>query len=114
MKLVTFVKNGSDRLGALNGNGVLDLAAAYGAVDPAKKSGEKAWLNDAVSFLRGGEAARRLAARLLQDAPGRAVPLDSVQLRPPVPNPSKVLCILANTNSQRRGQVSRARGADFL
>jgi 2-keto-4-pentenoate hydratase/2-oxohepta-3-ene-1,7-dioic acid hydratase in catechol pathway len=103
MKLVTFVKSGSDRFGAVKGSGVLDLAEAYAAVYPTAKPGEKVWLNDAISFLRGGEAARRLASQLLQDSPTRAIPLDSVQLRPPIPNPSKVLCILANSKIRSDG-----------
>ncbi|MDE0102133.1 MAG: fumarylacetoacetate hydrolase family protein [Bryobacterales bacterium] len=50
---------------------------------------------DAISFLNGGEEALRTAERLAADR-ADGVPLDSVRLHAPVPNPGKFICIGLN------------------
>lgn len=89
MKLVTFKpRGGSAQLGALVGNSVVNLAEASGGKLPS----------DMRSFLDGGDDALKLARRVAtKKAAGEiGLPLESVKLLSPVPNPSKVLAIGLN------------------
>lgn len=73
MKLVTFEKDGPPRLGALRGDGVVDLAAA----DPNLPA-------DMLGLLdRGPSELRRAAAALETPDPSTVLPLASVRLRAP-------------------------------
>jgi hypothetical protein len=115
MKLVTFVKNGADRLGAIKASGVVDLLEAYEIIFPRGNAEQKAMLIDMISFLCGGEKARPLVSQLLRETAVRALPLESVQLRPPGSKPFKDSLYPGELkNSQRRRQVPRTRGTDFF
>lgn len=87
MRLVTFVRDGADRLGAWKTGGqVIDLNQA----DPGLPS-------DLVAFLEGGAAVRERAAKALEQAAAAATyDLGAVTLKPPIPNPGKIICIGQN------------------
>lgn len=90
MRLVTFLQNGSRRLGALHVQNdrevIVDLNRANSRL-PA----------DIVQFLRMGDSARELAANVLLAAPTAAVhDRASVALKAVIPNPEKVICIGLN------------------
>jgi 2-keto-4-pentenoate hydratase/2-oxohepta-3-ene-1,7-dioic acid hydratase in catechol pathway len=82
MKLVTYRSGGTDRLGALVGEGVADLSSVAHSM---------------LAFIRGGTAARQQADALLAGKPA-TVPLGSVQLRAPL-MPGKTLCSGINYRS---------------
>ncbi len=89
MKLVTFVTGGASRIGAVIGDGVLDLQAADGGL-PA----------DMVGFLGLGadglaRAGRAVAAAQRAAAPA-LLPLASVALKAPVLRPEKIVGIGLN------------------
>ncbi len=117
MKLLTFVAGPAQRVGALVNETVVDVtvacAAALAAEGHPRPEGVAAAIlpPDMREILQGGDAAleavhrgvRFAAARLpgAGDAvgPGGArmfYPLKAVRLRPPVPNPQKVVCIGLN------------------
>src|SRR5688500_6915445 len=86
MRLVTFEANGAAPLGAVAGDGVVDLARAAPDLP-----------GDLLGLIRGGEAALRRAA----DAAGRADaaarrPLDGLRHLLPLANPGKVVCLGLN------------------
>jgi 2-keto-4-pentenoate hydratase/2-oxohepta-3-ene-1,7-dioic acid hydratase in catechol pathway len=85
MKLVTFTTGTDARLGALCGEGAIDLAVDSGGQLPA----------DMLTFLRRGGPAIRLAREVVQEA-RHTVPLSAITLLAPVPNPSKVIAIGLN------------------
>jgi 2-keto-4-pentenoate hydratase/2-oxohepta-3-ene-1,7-dioic acid hydratase in catechol pathway len=79
MRLVSFLRpDGSAGYGTCDGAAVRDAGAALGAEFP-----------DLKAVLRAGALARLAGA-------GPALPLSSVTLLPPVPNPDKILCIGLN------------------
>jgi len=84
MRLVTFTHRGSTRLGAAEGDAVVDLAAAAPALP-----------RDMIGFLSAGppalDAAREAVAR-----PGARLALADVRLEAPVPRPGKFLAIGLN------------------
>lgn len=81
MKLATFTHNGRTRIGVVQGEGILDLAAAAPAL-PAEMRG----------FLEAGSSALDAA----RAAKGTLIPLKDVRLEAPVMNPSKFLAIGLN------------------
>ena len=83
MKLVTFVHDGSTRLGAVVGNEVVDGSAAPGLP------------RDMLGFLEAGRHALETLARLIESGRGR-IPLEAAHLCPPVPRPPKFLAIGLN------------------
>lgn len=85
MKLVTFRTSGNDapRLGIVEDEGVLDLTGAPGVPSTMRE------------LLAGGDAAMD-AVRRAGESGVTTLPLDAVHLRPPVPNPSKMLGIGLN------------------
>jgi 2-keto-4-pentenoate hydratase/2-oxohepta-3-ene-1,7-dioic acid hydratase in catechol pathway len=85
MKLVTFTTGTDARLGALRGEGVIDLAVASEGRLPS----------DMLTFLRRGGPAVRLAREIVDQAK-TALSLHQVTLLAPVPNPSKVIAIGLN------------------
>src|SRR5512146_3557537 len=90
MKLVTFVWNGSERLGALQSGGggewVIDLKGADSRL-PA----------DMIHFLQGGAEAQALAQKALAAAtPGQRLARSAVTLKAPVPWPGKIIAIGQN------------------
>lgn len=85
MRLVTFYTENETRLGAIQGDSIVDLAA----VDPTLPS-------DMVAFLRGGEVAMTRARHALASGEGPAYPLATTRLAAPIPRPSKVIGIGLN------------------
>ena len=81
MRLVSFGEPGSERPGVIRGTGIADLAAA-------RPSWPSSW-RGIVAAVSWGEV-EAVAAR----AP--VVPLDSVRLGPPIPDPSKVVALGLN------------------
>ena len=79
MRLVTYRSDRGDRAGLLRGDRVLD------AWDALEGDGES--VRDLLAAGRLGD---------LADADGPGVALDSVELRPPVPDPDKIVCIGLN------------------
>ncbi len=113
MRLVTFAARGQTRLGASEGDWVIDLNRAARTSDPARhRQPPGALLLSAMRpFLAGGDEALALAhgvvaatrpaladpktARALQDE-GAAWRRDEIRLLPPVPEPPKILCVGRN------------------
>ena len=93
MKLVTYTTGGGPRLGAVQGDRVIDLAQATGSRLPA----------DMIAFLEQGSAALELAAQAVQGAED-GIPLSEVQLLAPVPEPRKVVAIGQNYMDHCREQ----------
>lgn len=83
MKLATFTHNGSTRLGALTPAGMVDLQAG----DPSLPA-------DMLGLLQGGDAMMARAAAAASS--GAALPIDSVTLECPLPNPPKILAVGLN------------------
>ncbi len=117
MKLLTFVAGPAQRVGALLGETVVDVTVAYAAALAAeghpRPEGVAVVLvpPDMRELLQGGDAALeavRRGVRLAEEraqggrqptGPGGArmlYPLQEVRLRPPVPDPQKVVCIGLN------------------
>jgi acylpyruvate hydrolase len=84
MKLVTFVHNGSTRIGALVG---ADRVVDFSQADPLLPG-------DMIGLLRGGEAA--LAAARKAAGSSQTLALADVKLLAPVPHPDKIICIGLN------------------
>ncbi len=102
MKLATYEHHGRVRLGAvLSNNRILDLDAAADNAEMELLRGAGTF-ETALRFLEAGEGALEAARRLVQqaetgEAPDAAVvPLDSVQLLPPVPDTRKLFCLAGN------------------
>lgn len=86
MRLVTFQQNGTERLGVVAGDSVVDLSQA--APDLPR---------DLVALIRAGKNAFSAAERAAMAAPAAArVPLDKVKFLPPVPQPGKIICLGLN------------------
>jgi acylpyruvate hydrolase len=90
MKLVTFMHDGAQRLGALAQHDgrdvVVDLKRAASRLP-----------TDMIAFLTGGDQSRALAEQALANPPSEAV-LDrgAVRLSAPIPRPGKIICIGLN------------------
>ena len=81
-RFVTYLKDGSERYGAVAGDGIVDLSSRH--------AGEYPTLREAIA----ANALSRLA-----DAAAKLTPdinLAEVQLRPPIPAPEKIICIGVN------------------
>jgi len=116
MKLVTYESAKQSRLGVLQGDFVVDVAAAYGLVAKGRITDAK--LAAAVNVLRKlgrppqdmmellglGERYRKALAVVTASAAGTAkkgakgllVPLSSAKLRAPIARPNKITCIGLN------------------
>jgi 2-keto-4-pentenoate hydratase/2-oxohepta-3-ene-1,7-dioic acid hydratase in catechol pathway len=80
------------RFGVVTEKGVVDLAAAAQALGISAHD-----FGDTASFLSGGDSAIFQAHKLIQDAPQQTVvPLSSVTLRAPVPQPGKIVAVGLN------------------
>jgi len=84
MRLVTFTHQGSTRIGAVDGDAVVDLAAAAPGLP-----------RDMIGFLSAGAPARDAAHGAIASKKGR-IPLADVCLDAPVPHPGKFLAIGLN------------------
>ena len=81
MKLVTFSHSGTTRIGRVDGDQVVDLAAAAPDLP-----------TEMVSFLEAGESALEVAAT----CSGHALPIQDVKLCAPVLRPPKILAVGLN------------------
>src|SRR6266536_281792 len=81
MQLVTYRSDRGERAGVLRDEVVVDAADALGEGSTS------------VRELLAGDRLDELAGRI---AGAEGVPLDDVELRPPVPDPDKVICIGLN------------------
>jgi len=87
MKLVQFAYNGSIRPGALaDDGGVVDLSSVVAAGETSQATME--------SIIDGFDALRPRLEQAIAD--GARIPVEQVQLRPPLPRPSKIMCCIAN------------------
>jgi len=83
MKLVSFREGGSDRVGARNGDQIVDLSAADASIP-----------SDMRSFLEAGDSALSAAAAVVDSGPSCSA--DAVQVLAPISNPEKLVCIGLN------------------
>ena len=90
MKLVTFLRDGQPRLGALAASGRGDLVYDLNALDPQLPA-------DMLAFLEvGSPALQRAKAALAAAQPADGAPLSEVKLLAPIPRPGKIICIGQN------------------
>lgn len=90
MQLVTYLREGAQRLGALATRDGQDVVVDLNLAAPALPS-------DMIAFLAGGDASLARAQQALADPPAAAVcDRAAVQLAAPVPRPGKVICIGLN------------------
>jgi 2-keto-4-pentenoate hydratase/2-oxohepta-3-ene-1,7-dioic acid hydratase in catechol pathway len=103
LKLLTYLENGSERLGVLaNGNNILDVATAEPGLPP-----------DMVSFIAAGEPALAcIRAALDRASPGALRPLGSVALAAPIPRPRKNIFCVGRNYREHIIEGARARGVD--
>lgn len=81
MKLLTFVENGTAKLGVVTGKGVVDVAAAGGP-------------GSVIEAIKAGSAA---VQAIVDAAPGSAIRDEaSLTFAPAVPDPGKIVCIGLN------------------
>ena len=86
MRLVSFDRHGSPRLGVLDRGDVIDVAALSDTLP-----------QDLMAFVRGGGEARRAIEAALERAhSGARAALASVQLLPPLQRPGKIVCLGLN------------------
>lgn len=112
MRLVTFLRLGEPRLGAVAGEQVIDLNAAYqywqesAGVSRAKELAAAVLPSDMVEFLAGGETSLAAARETVQRIRGlegsvlaeRGIvyPRQTVPLKAPVPRPTKLILVGLN------------------
>jgi acylpyruvate hydrolase len=93
MRLVTFVKDGATRLGALQSGAGSGTIVDLNSADPSIPL-------DILAFLAGGSALLAKARAAVASARATSiVALQDVTLKAPVPRPGKVLCIGLNYRS---------------
>lgn len=83
LKLITFEQGGREGFGALKNDAIVDLTDAFGS---------------AKAFLEGGDANTTKANKLVSTS-NASIALEDVRIRPPVPNPNKLLCLAGNYQS---------------
>ncbi|TPN85628.1 fumarylacetoacetate hydrolase [Mesorhizobium sp. CU2] len=102
-KLVTYTSGDRPRLGAVQGDLIIDLASANGAFPQDVPSGD-GWTVDGVAFLAAGAPALKALGAIigkvsaLSEADARSLLVEpaSVKLLPPIPNPPKIICVARN------------------
>jgi len=101
MRIVNFWRNHEVRLGILIGEKILDAVLAA----PLLPQGQE-YFHDALSFVRGGDAAIAATEQLLKQRPVQALlRLDSVKLAPPI-LPSTILCAGSNYREHNEEKAS--------
>lgn len=85
MRLVTFYADGQPRLGAIQGDSIVDLAAADSTLP-----------SDMLTLLRGGPDLLARAGQAAERSGGRRYPLAETRLAAPIPRPPKVVAIGLN------------------
>lgn len=88
MKLVTFVQNGTTRIGALISKNGEERLVDFSQADPSLPK-------DMLAFLAGGQATKAMAQKAI-DGASNTVALSSVKLLAPIPRPGKIICIGLN------------------
>lgn len=94
MKLMSYRRDGADRIGAVRGDQVRDLTAATGCTNL-------------------GEALRKLGPQALcalAEQPHEAVPLSALEYRPVVADPARIFCVGLNYE-EHRVEAGRSRTA---
>lgn len=102
MRLVTFSQGSGNRLGAVIGDNVLDLARTDVP-------------SDMLAFLEAGESAWERARKAAQEAEcgvGGLIPLSQVTLLAPIPRPRKNVFALGLNYSEHVAEGARARGVE--
>lgn len=90
MKLVTFQQDGQLRLGALREAKATEYVTDLNRAQPSLP-------DNMLEFLRGGDHTRALATKVLASTtPEQGIVRSDVQLKAPVPQPGKILCIGLN------------------
>jgi 2-keto-4-pentenoate hydratase/2-oxohepta-3-ene-1,7-dioic acid hydratase in catechol pathway len=114
MKFVTFVQNGSDTVGPVEGDTVLDLIAAW------RKFGYGDAPRDMLALIAGGDQllaeARRVsaaAAGLKSDA-SLWQPLSRTKLKAPIPRPLKNVFCVGRNYKLHIEEGARARGREVV
>jgi 2-keto-4-pentenoate hydratase/2-oxohepta-3-ene-1,7-dioic acid hydratase in catechol pathway len=91
MRIVTYRSERGDRAGVLRDDRVTD------AWDALAGAGETRWVGPAsVRGLLEAELLENLARRLGQVDDEESLPVDDVSLRPPIPDPEKIICMGLN------------------
>jgi 2-keto-4-pentenoate hydratase/2-oxohepta-3-ene-1,7-dioic acid hydratase in catechol pathway len=88
MKLVTFVQNGTTRIGALISKNGEERVVDFSQVDPGLPK-------DMIAFLAGGQATKAAAQKAI-DGASSTLALAEVKLLAPIPRPGKIICIGLN------------------
>jgi acylpyruvate hydrolase len=141
MKLVTYERDGEDRVGAWQGNFVVDIGLAIDSLRSGTLGAEpRPELQKAVNtvlaegasprhmvdLLERGETWRRALGEILETTTasqgplrlpqGVCVPLEKVRLRAPLRRPGKIVCMGLNYESHRaeQGMQAPARPVFFL
>jgi acylpyruvate hydrolase len=100
MRLISYLLDGRQRLGARQDGSLVDLSAAYAALESERgRQGNGLVPDDIVGLLAGGEDALAAARAALEFAAGRdelAVDQDAIELLPVVPRPPKIICVARN------------------
>jgi 2-keto-4-pentenoate hydratase/2-oxohepta-3-ene-1,7-dioic acid hydratase in catechol pathway len=99
MKLLSFVKDDVVKVGLVTSRGILDLPRCYQNV--YNDSEAPNWLYSMKHLLAGGEDAFNLVVKLERAAlelsdPNLFIRENDVKIKPPIPDPSKILCVAAN------------------
>ncbi len=94
MRLVTFVHNGAERLGALVARQNQEFVVDLNAADPNIPG-------DMIAFLKAGHAASRQAQHVIDRAES-GLALSALKLKAPVPRPGKIICIGLNYSDHAR------------
>ena len=101
MKVVTFHRDGQERLGFINGNEIIDALAAVGGV-----AADRAHFTDCFAFIRGGADARRAADALIKGAGAAArLPLAGARLAAPI-TPTTMLCSGSNYRDHNKEKAN--------
>jgi 2-keto-4-pentenoate hydratase/2-oxohepta-3-ene-1,7-dioic acid hydratase in catechol pathway len=101
MRIVTYLQNGSERLGFIAGDMVVDPGLALTDDSP-----ERTFFIDAIAFIKSGEAGRRAAERLIASAPAAArLPLARLKLGAPL-RPSTILCSGSNYSDHNKEKAN--------
>ena len=112
MKLASFLQGSQARLGAVDGDALIDLNRAYAALldtkdhQASQAAADAEVPSDVVGFLALGDPALAAARDAVAHAQGvdsaavgdglLRIPLSDVKLLPPVPNPPKIICVARN------------------
>lgn len=106
MRLATFDIGGGERLGVICGEHVIDLNKAFLLYRKEARSGTA---QNLLQFIEKGEGALEEAQLVLDYVTSKefrledvVFSLDEVSLKPPIPNPPKIICIGLNYEDYRK------------